>query len=84
MYRIGLHILSFTLFYALSICSAAAHEIHLKSGGVIKTDRIERTGSRLSYEQFGGMVTIDLSEVEQIRYTTRSDSRQPSPSGSSL
>ena len=43
--------------------SAVAHEIHLKSGGVIKTDIIERSGSHLSYEQFGGMVTIPLSEV---------------------
>ena len=31
----------------------------------------------MSYEQFGGMVTISLSEVEQIRYTTRSESSTP-------
>lgn len=45
-----------------------AHEIHLKSGSVIKTGNIKRSGSQLTYEQFGGMITISLSEVKEIRY----------------
>lgn len=45
-----------------------AHELHLKNGTVIRTDSVQRDGSRLSYQQFGGMITIDLSEVASIHY----------------
>ncbi|MGI9536207.1 MAG: trypsin-like peptidase domain-containing protein, partial [Desulfocapsaceae bacterium] len=48
--------------------SAAPHELHLKDGRIIHTDSITRAGSRLSYQQFGGTITIDLSEVEKIQY----------------
>ena len=45
-----------------------AHEIHLKNGAVIRTDRIERSGSSLTCYQFGGSFSIDLSTVERIVY----------------
>ena len=44
------------------------HELHLKNGTIIQTDSIIRDGGRLSYQKFGGMITIDLSEVEKIQY----------------
>jgi serine protease Do len=60
------------LFVALMLLVApiagASHELHLKDGRIIHTDSITRNGPRLSYQQFGGMITIDLSEVEKIIY----------------
>lgn len=55
--------------------SGTAHEIHLKDGRLIQTDSITRSGSKLSYQQYGGTIIIDLSEVEKIQY------RQPSAGG---
>jgi serine protease Do len=46
----------------------AAHEIHLKNGSVIKTEVIDRRTNQISYEQYGGMITIDLADVAEIRY----------------
>lgn len=46
----------------------SAHEIHLKNGSIIKTSRVERQGDRVTYEQYGGKVSISLSEVAEIRY----------------
>ena len=46
----------------------SAHEIHLKNGSVIKTEVIDRSGGQISYEQFGGMITIDIGDVAEIRY----------------
>jgi len=60
----------FTLFFPP--ISGIAHEIHLKDGRLIHTDSITRSGSKLSYQKYGGTITIDLSEVEKIQY------RQPS------
>ncbi len=63
-------LLLFVLSCLLSVPAAGvAHKLHLKNGRVIHTDSIVREGSRLSYEQFGGMITIDLSEVEKIEYS---------------
>lgn len=56
----------------LLLPQANGHEVHLKNGTVIKTDSIVRDGTRLSYQQFGGMITIDLSDVEEIRYDRQS------------
>lgn len=47
---------------------AYPHEIHLKNGAVIKTDRIERSGSSLTCYRFGGSFSIDLSTVDRIVY----------------
>lgn len=58
----------------LASLPASGHELHLKNGTVIRTDSIIREGSRVSYQQFGGMITIDLSEVEKIQYD-----RTPAP-----
>lgn len=52
----------------LLLTGAHGHELHLKNGTVIQTDSIIRNDGRLSYQQFGGMITIDLSEVEKIQY----------------
>ncbi len=60
------------LFLVLALPLASfAHELHLKDGRIIRTDSITRNGSRLSYQQFGGTITIDLSEVERIQYDQR-------------
>lgn len=68
----------FCLYLVLVLPPAAgAHELHLKDGRVIVTDSITRSGSRISYQQFGGMITIDVSEVEKIEY------EQPSAGGAS-
>ncbi|MEJ2058532.1 MAG: trypsin-like peptidase domain-containing protein [Desulfofustis sp.] len=56
--------------------SAGAHELRLKDGRIVKTDSITRSGSRISYQQYGGTITIDVSEVEQIRYDQSSDPDQ--------
>ena len=75
MYRICCYIIYLTLFLG-GVCRVAeAHEIELKSGGIIKTDYIKRSGSYLTYDQFGGMVTIPLSQVEKITYGTKSSAR---------
>ena len=58
----------------IAVC---AHEVHLKDGRIIHTDSITRNGSRLSYQQFGGTITIDLKEVEQIIYDSSSAARSP-------
>lgn len=50
---------------------SVAHEIHLKDGRVIKTDSITRQGSKLTYQQFGGTITIDLTKVEKITYDNK-------------
>jgi S1-C subfamily serine protease len=49
----------------------SAHEIHLKNGRVIKSPEVERRGPQLTYEQFGGSITIPLSEVDKIIYDTK-------------
>ena len=59
--------------------AAVSHELHLKDGRIIRTDSITRHGSRLSYQQFGGTITIDLAEVEKIQYE-----RLPASSGNSV
>jgi S1-C subfamily serine protease len=81
-------VLSLLLFLLAAPFAAVSHELHLKDGRIIHTDSINRNGSRLSYQQFGGTITIDLSEVEKIVYDhpsaarlqTRSG-RQPAPDG---
>lgn len=49
----------------------AAHEVHLKNGSVIKTDYVDRDNTQLTYRQFGGDVSIPLSEVVKITYTDK-------------
>ena len=58
--------------------TGTAHELHLKDGRVILTESITRSGSKLSYQKYGGTITIDLSEVEKIQY------EQPSTSGEAI
>lgn len=61
------HLICLFLVMVLPL-AAGAHELHLKDGRVIITDSITRNGSRLSYQQFGGMITIDVSQIEKIEY----------------
>ncbi len=60
------------LLLLASPCAAFAHELHLKDGRIIHTDSITRNGSRVSYQQFGGTITIDLAAVEKIVYDSSS------------
>jgi S1-C subfamily serine protease len=80
--------LSLLLSLLASSTEAVSHELHLKDGRVIRTDSLIRDGSRLSYRQFGGTITIDISEVEKIVYDQPSaarifarSARQPAPIG---
>jgi S1-C subfamily serine protease len=62
-------LLAFFLPVLLCVGSVrAAHEIHLKDGSVIKTEVIDRSGGHVSYEQYGGMITIDIGDIAEIRY----------------
>ncbi len=81
-------VLVLSLFLLVAPCAAVSHELHLKDGRIIHTDSINRNGSRLSYQKFGGTITIDLSEVEKIVYHQPSAARisarsaqQPAPGG---
>lgn len=60
--------LCFALMLLMAPITVASHELHLKDGRIIHTDSIIRNGPRLSYQQYGGMITIDLSEVEKVIY----------------
>ena len=61
-----------------------AHEIHLKNGRVIQSPVVERRGPHITYEQFGGTITIPLSEVDKIIYDTkRSPTNDIAPKSSS-
>ena len=53
------------LFVPVSI---SAHEIYLTNGQQITTSSIEKQGDNLLYEQYGGIVTIGLDQVERIVY----------------
>ena len=68
-------VLSLLLVLQVFLSEACAHEVHLKDGRIIRTDSITREGSRLSYQQFGGTITIDLSEVDKIVYDQPSAAR---------
>ncbi len=73
MSLIRLCILVFGLLLLSPGVTVFAHEIELKSGSIIKTNYISRSGSQLTYQQFGGMITISLSEVERITYNGATD-----------
>jgi S1-C subfamily serine protease len=49
---------------------ATAHVIHCIDGRTIRTDRIEKKGDKILYEQFGGTITLGLDQVAKIVYTT--------------
>ena len=57
----------------------AAHEVHLKNGSVIKTDYVRREQTQLTYRQFGGDVSLPLSEVEKVIYTEASSTAVSPP-----
>lgn len=57
----------------------AAHEVHLKNGSVIKTDYVRRDQSQLTYHQFGGDVSIPLSEVDRLIYTEKRSKQITTP-----
>jgi serine protease Do len=58
---------------------AQGHEIHLKNGQVIVTDRIVRSGSTITYEYYGGDVSIDINRIASIIY--EQENRPPPASG---
>jgi serine protease Do len=59
------------LFLLISPTALAAHEVHLKNGSVIKTDYVDRDSAQLTYRQFGGDISIPLSEVVKIIYSDK-------------
>ena len=61
----------------------SAHEIHLKNGTVIQSPVVERRGPHLTYEQFGGSITIPLSDVDKIIYDTNRTDSTDTQTGSS-
>jgi S1-C subfamily serine protease len=84
-------VLSFLLLLLVLPFSAVAHELYLKDGRIIRTDSIIREGSRLSYQYFGGTITIDISAVEKIVYDQPSaarisarSARQPASDGADV
>ncbi|PID44055.1 MAG: hypothetical protein CR981_01665 [Proteobacteria bacterium] len=60
-----------SLFLPILPCSSSAHEIYLKNGQIIKTERIERGDGHLTCYSFGGTVTIGYDRVEKIVFSSR-------------
>ena len=58
-------IIIFMLFTSL----VDAHEIHLKSGKIIKTTSVQEKGGLVIYEKKGGTVSISKELVREIIYT---------------
>lgn len=59
----------------LSAYHLAAHELVLRDGTIITTDYISRDGFTVTYEQFGGLISVSLTEVDSIRYDQDSTTR---------
>lgn len=57
------------------------HEIHLTDGTVISSDQVQKSSTHLTYEQFGGTITIPISRVKKVVYTRRSALRSRSRTG---
>ena len=72
-------LLLFCFLYTLLAGTVAAHELHLKDGRIIHTESIVRNGSRVTYQQFGGTITIDLSQVEKILYDSVPAAKRTDP-----
>jgi len=72
-----------TLRNVLCLCllllpgSISAHQIYLINGRQISTSSIEKQGDNLLYEQYGGIVTIGLDQVEKIVYGPTAVRRRP-------
>jgi len=56
--------------------SAVADTIYLKNGRVIRTSETRIEGDRVVFQQFGGEVTIPMSQIERIE---EDESREPEP-----
>ena len=65
------------LLIVVPVC--AAHEVHLKNGYVIQTDYARRDQDQLTYHQFGGEISIPLSEVDRVIYTDRKGEKAATP-----
>lgn len=74
-----------SLFFLFSICifflcpfPALSHEIHLKSGKIITTNSIQKSGNTIRYDFFGGTVSIKKSDIEKIIYSqTKTSGQKP-------
>lgn len=57
------------------------HEIHLTNGKIIVSDQVQKSDTHVTYEQFGGLITVPLSRVEKVVYTSRSALRSQVQAG---
>ena len=69
--------LLFLLLIVVPRCNA--HEVHLKNGYVIQTDHVRRDQGQLTYHQFGGEISIPLSEVDRVIYTGKKGEKAATP-----
>ena len=65
------------LLIVAPVCSA--HEVHLKNGYVIQTDHVRRSQGQLTYHQFGGEISIPLSEVDRVIYNGKKGEKPATP-----
>jgi len=57
------------LFLVLTVEAIHAHQILLKNGKIIKSPSVSENQRVVSYEKYGGMITIPRSDVAKIIYT---------------
>ncbi len=72
-------LLWFLSFLLVVVPVCAAHEVHLKNGYVIQTDYVRRDQTTLTYHQFGGEISIPLSEVDRVIYTDKKGEKAATP-----
>jgi len=59
------------LFLVFTGEAASSHQIVLKSGKTIKSPVVVEKKTTVSYERFGGMISIPRSDVKEVIYTKR-------------
>ncbi len=77
--KLSLFLLFILLFPVCSITVLHAHQIHLSNGRVITTANVIKENGVIKYEQYGGLISVPLNQVEKIIYSN-SPARQPAAS----
>ncbi len=67
------------MFLSFSATALHSHEIHLSNGRVITTVNVWKEGEILKYEQYGGFISVPLSEVEKIVYSNSPPRKSATP-----
>jgi len=62
-------IVKMLLFLILTVEATHAHQIVLKNGKIIKSPSVTENEREVSYKKYGGMITIQRSDVVKIIYT---------------